>query len=216
MVEIDRLACWADVKLLAIDTATPRAAVVLHPSIGGAERRLEPRSAFRDCVPAIEDLLTENDVEWDQLDGLAIPRGPGSFTGLRIGATIAIALAELRGINLYAPSTLLAVAELCARPDQSRVCATFDARRGRSYAAVCERGDSKGWRLVHGPADLEPDRITTFARGATEVRLEDTMPEIGTIAAAIGSLVEQSPGRYRVADASRFELDYARPGVDVS
>lgn len=203
-------------RLLAIDTATSRAAVVLHPPIGGAERRLEPRSAFRDCVPAIQDLLTENDVEWDQLDGLVIPGGPGSFTGLRIGATIAVALAELRGVTLYAPSTLLAVSELCAPPDLSRVCATFDARRGRRYAAVCERGNSGGWRLVHGPADLEPDRITAFARGATEVRLEDAIPETGTIAAAIGSLVEQSPDRYRVADASRFEPDYARPGVDVS
>ncbi len=203
-------------KLLAIDTATPRAAVVLHPPIDGAERRLEPRSAFRDCVPAIQNLLTENDVEWDQLDGLAIPGGPGSFTGLRVGATIAVALAELRGMTLYAPSTLLAVSELCARPDQSRVCATFDARRGRRYAAVCERVGSEGWQLMYGPADLEPDRITAFARGATEVRLEDAMSEVGTIAAAIGSLVEQSPGRYRVADASRFEPDYTRPGVDAS
>jgi tRNA threonylcarbamoyladenosine biosynthesis protein TsaB len=204
------------VRLLAIDTATPRAAVALHLPIGGAERRLESRSAFRDCVPAIQDLLTKNDVEWDQLDGVAIPSGPGSFTGLRIGATIAVALAELRGMTLYAPSTLLAVSELCSRPDQSRVCATFDARRGRRYAAVCERVGSRGWRLLRGPADLEPDRITAFARGATEVRLEDARPEAGTIAAAIGSLVEQSPDRYRVADASSFEPDYARPGVDVS
>ncbi len=203
-------------RLLAIDTATPRPAVALHPAIDGGERRLEPRSAFRDCVPAIQDLLTENDVEWDQLDGLAVPRGPGSFTGLRIGATIAIALAELRGINLYAPSTLLAVSGLCARPDQSRVCATFNARRGRRYAAVCERGDHGSWRLVYGPADLEPDRITAFAPGATEVRLEDASSDAGTIAAAIASLIERSPDLHRVADASRFELDYARPGVDVS
>ncbi len=203
-------------RLLAIDTATPRPAVALHLPVGGAELRLESRSAFRDCIPAIQDLLAENDVEWDQLDGLAIPRGPGSFTGLRIGATIAVALAELRGIKLYAPSTLLAVSELCARPDQSRVCATFDARRGRRYAAVCERAGSRGWQLLHGPADLEPDRITAFARGATEVRLEDAMDKLGTIAAVVGSLVAQSPDRYRVADASGFAPDYARPGVDVS
>ena len=203
-------------KLLAIDTATPRAAVALHLPIGGTERRLEPRSAFRDCAPVIRDLLIENSVEWDQLDGLAIPGGPGSFTGLRLGATIAVTLAELRGLTLYAPSTLLAVSELCALPDQKRVCATFDARRGRRYAAVCERAGSEGWQLTHGPADLEPDRIIAFARGATEVRLEDATPEVGTIAAAIGSVVEQSPDRHRVADASRFEPDYARPGVDVS
>lgn len=203
-------------RLLAIDTATPRPAVALHLPVGGAQRRLEPRSAFRDCVPAIQAVLTENDVEWDRLDGLAIPCGPGSFTGLRIGATIAVALAELRGITLYAPSTLLAVSELCARPDQSRVCATFDARRERRYAAVCERAGSRGWRLLHGPADLEPDGITAFARGATEVRFEDAMVKRGTIAAAVASLVEQSPDRYRVADASGFVPDYARPGVDVS
>jgi tRNA threonylcarbamoyl adenosine modification protein YeaZ len=216
MVGIDRLACWADVRLLSIDTATPRAAVALHLPLGGAERRLEPRSAFRDCAPVIRDLLTENNVEWDQLEGLAIPGGPGSFTGLRIGATIALALAELRGLTLYAPSTLLAVSELCALPEQKRVCATFDARRGRRYAAVCERAGSDGWQLTHGPADLEPDHIIAFARGATEVRLEDATPDVGTIAAAIGSLVEQSPDRHRVADASRFEPNYARAGVDVS
>lgn len=203
-------------RLLAIDTATPRPAVALHLPVGWAERRLESRSAFRGCVPAIQDLLTENDIEWDQLDGLAIPGGPGSFTGLRISATIAVALAELRGIKLYAPSTLLAVSEFCAQPDQSRVCASFDARRGRRYAAVCERVGSRGWRLLHGPADLEPDRITAFAGGATEVRLEDAIVELGTIAAAVGSLVQQSPDRYRVADAAGFVPDYARPGVDVS
>lgn len=203
-------------KLLAIDTATPRPAVALHRPIGGAERRLGPRSAFRDCVPAIQDLLTEHNYGWDQLDGIAILGGPGSFTGLRIGATIAIALAELRGITLYAPSTLLAVSELCARADQLRVCASFDARRGRRYAAVCEREEAQGWRLVHGPADLEPEDITAFCRGAAEVRLEDAAPDVGTIAAAIGSLVEQAPHLHRVADASRFEPEYARPAVDVS
>jgi tRNA threonylcarbamoyladenosine biosynthesis protein TsaB len=203
------------VKLLAIDTATPRPAVALHQPVGRAERRLKPQSAFRDCVPAIQDLLTEHDLEWDQLDGLAIPGGPGSFTGLRIGATIAITLAELRGIGLYAPSTLLAVSELCARADQLRVCASFDARRGRRYVAVCEREGIRGWRLVHGPADLGPEHTAAFCRGAAEVRLEDAAPDGGTLAAALGSLVERAPERHRIADASRFELKYARPGVDV-
>lgn len=216
MVRIDRLACWPDVRLLAIDTATPRPAVTLHPPSADTEQLLEPRSAFRDCVPAIQGLLAENGIEWGQLDGLVIPGGPGSFTGLRIGATIAVGLTELRGLTLYAPSTLLAVSEVCARPGQLRVCATFDARRGRRYAGVCERSDSGAWRLMDGPADLEPGQIAAFARGATEVRLEDATREAGTIAAAIGSLVERSPDLHRVSDASRFEPDYARPGVDVS
>lgn len=200
--------------ILGIDTATAEAAVALRYAGRVSERPLTWRMAFRDSAPAMEALLAEACLGWDDLDGIAVPSGPGSFTGLRIGAALALALAELRCIALFAPATLVAVAEACADPRERRVCASLDARRGRRYAAICERDSPGAWRLMGTPLDVEPARVAALAAGVPIVSLEDERPGRPSIAVALTALAAQAPALYRLSSPGDLTLRYARSGAD--
>ncbi len=205
----------AAVTILAIDTATQEAGVALRHRGGVAERGLAWRSAFRELAPAVESLMAEAGIDWGEVGGIAIPAGPGSFTGLRVGAAFAMAVADLRRIPLFAPSTLAIVAEACAGPGDDRVCASMDARRGRRYAAVCERRAPGAWLLAAGPVDIEPEGVVVLAAGAPIVSLEDARPGRPSPAAALATLASVAPDAYRLPAPDRLALHYARAGAEL-
>lgn len=84
-------------------------------------------------LPAIADLLDAAGVTVADLAALVYAQGPGSFTGLRIGAGIVQGLAAPFGIGLIGVPTLDALASLC--PGQSCVLAAMDARMGEVFYA---------------------------------------------------------------------------------
>ncbi|HUP18832.1 MAG TPA: tRNA (adenosine(37)-N6)-threonylcarbamoyltransferase complex dimerization subunit type 1 TsaB [Gemmatimonadota bacterium] len=196
--------------VLAIDTATDAAGVALRTDAGTIGRRIAWRRAFVETAPAAEALLAAAGLGWPDLEALAIPAGPGSFTGLRVGAAFALGLAETRGIALHAVPTLAAVAEAWAPPGAPRVRAEMDARRGRRYAAVLERANG-GWRTVEGPFDLEPEAAARLGGDLPRAAAEGDGP---AVAGALSRLVAADPGRWRLASPERLELVYVRPGVD--
>jgi tRNA threonylcarbamoyladenosine biosynthesis protein TsaB len=198
--------------VLAIDTATAPGAVALR--VGGETlgRTLGRRAAFRETAPAIESLRVEAGLVWPDLDAVAVPAGPGSFTGLRVGAAIAIALARITRRPLFGVPTLLAVAQAFAPPGAERVCATLDARRGRRYAALYERAGPARWTLLDGPLDLVPGAVEALAAGAAVVS-----PDPGNasgVAVAICALVATNPAAHALVSPEDLELVYARPAVD--
>lgn len=201
--------------VLAIDTATDAAAVALLSGGRARVRGLGWRATFTETAPAMAALLEEAGIGWEAVDAIAVPGGPGSFTGLRVGAAIALAVAEARGTPLHAVPTLEAVAEAWAGPGDRAVCADLDARRGRRYVARYAR-EARGWRLVEGPLDVEPGVVEERAGGWPVVgpdrpsRREDPP----TLAEAMARLVARDPDRHRLASPEALELAYARPGVD--
>lgn len=199
-------------RILAIDTATSEAAVALGSEGRILERRLAWRSAFRESAPAMEALLDHAGLEWSELEGLAVPAGPGSFTGLRVGAAMALAIAELRKLPLFAPSTMSLVAEACGGADASPVCASLDARRGRRYAAVLERDDGV-WTVVRGPVDVVADRVPAWAGGIPHLHLEEREGEASP-AAALVALVARAPDAYRLPAPDALRIVYARPATE--
>lgn len=201
-------------RIVAIDTATDWTAVALHVDGEAAERPLAWRSAFREAAPAALELLRDAGIGWQDLDGIAVPAGPGSFTGLRIGAALALGIAEIRGIPLFAPSTLAVVAEAAAPGGVRRVLATLDARRTRRYAAVVER-DEAAWSVVEGPVDVEAVAVEAWAPGLPHARLEDSRGEESP-AAALARLVARAPRAFRLATPSDLRIVYARPAIDLS
>ncbi|MGH7570411.1 MAG: tRNA (adenosine(37)-N6)-threonylcarbamoyltransferase complex dimerization subunit type 1 TsaB [Gemmatimonadota bacterium] len=201
-------------RILAIDTATFEAGVALCLDERVLERRLAWRSAFRECAPAVEALLDEAGLGWSDLDGLAVPAGPGSFTGLRIGAALVLAIAELRELPLFAPSTLVVVAEACARPETTPVCASLDARRGRRYVALLER-KGKAWVTVRGPVDIDADRVGAWADGVPHVQLEKRL-DGSSPAVALAALVARAPDAYRLSAPGALRIAYARPPTEAS
>jgi tRNA threonylcarbamoyladenosine biosynthesis protein TsaB len=95
----------------------------------------------------------------EQLAGLAVSVGPGSFTGLRIGMATVKGLAEASALPLVAVPTLEALA--CNAPAAGLpVCAALDARKREVYAALYEWDENRQeWRPImeegaYAPADL--------------------------------------------------------------
>ncbi len=136
--------------LLALETATDVCSVALLDAGGGVvgvAETLEPRSHAARLVPLIGGLLTEHDVVPTDLGAVAVSAGPGSYTGLRIGASTAKGLAWVTGAALVAVPSLEALAfGALAAGAQSRLgagdllVAAFRSRRGEVYAAAfaCE------------------------------------------------------------------------------
>jgi tRNA threonylcarbamoyladenosine biosynthesis protein TsaB len=131
---------------LALDTSTPVGSVAIGR--GGevlAESLLRVRATHSEAVlPEIDRLLTGCGLGASDLQGVVVGGGPGSFTGVRIAASLAKGLCHARGLELFSFSSLAAVAAgaRCSGP----VCAMFDARRGQVYAA--------GYRVDEGIEEL--------------------------------------------------------------
>ena len=86
-------------------------------------------------IPRIEALLEELGATVGDLAGLVVGAGPGSFTGLRVGAATAKGMVRALGIPLWAFSSLAgAAASVDGDPLRPR-CVLFDARGDRVYAA---------------------------------------------------------------------------------
>ena len=127
-------------RLLAIETATEACSVAILVD-GDVRERFEiaPRRHADLALPWAEQLLADAGVAKPQLDAIAVGRGPGAFTGVRL----AIALAQ--GIALALDRPLLPVSTLAAlamRAEGGRIVAAIDARMGEVYlAAFARAGD---------------------------------------------------------------------------
>jgi tRNA threonylcarbamoyl adenosine modification protein YeaZ len=206
--------------VLAIDTATGPGSIALRIGEQTSQRTIEWRAAFRETAPAIQSLMAEAGLDWGGLDGIAVPTGPGSFTGLRVGAALALGLSRIADRPLFGVPTLAAVAAAFAPEDARRVCATLDARRGRRYAALYERVGPGRWEILEGPLDAEPSAVEELAGGAPQVGPDPASGQPGPrggvgLAAAVACLATADPGRYGLASPRGLELVYARSGVDV-
>lgn len=80
---------------LAIRTDSPEATIALiDGSKVVAEKKWEAgRRLSAELLPAIRDLMKAQKIDWNNLAGVIVFKGPGSFTGLRIGATVGNAIA---------------------------------------------------------------------------------------------------------------------------
>ncbi|KTC65466.1 glycoprotease (O-sialoglycoprotein endopeptidase) (plasmid) [Legionella adelaidensis] len=123
-------------KLLALDTSTDRASIALsyHNQIETREHH-DIRQHAQFLLPMVEELLSSCDLSIKQLDGVVFGRGPGSFTGLRIGCSVAKALAYAADLPLYPVSTLNAIAQKIWEKGLTNVLAVIDARMHELYWA---------------------------------------------------------------------------------
>ncbi|MEJ2184913.1 MAG: tRNA (adenosine(37)-N6)-threonylcarbamoyltransferase complex dimerization subunit type 1 TsaB [Gemmatimonadota bacterium] len=121
--------------LLAIETSTATGSVALGDGRAvWAEVVLGVQSRHAESVlPAVQFALDTAGVTLDGVDGVVVGAGPGSFTGVRVGAATAKGLVRGRDVPLFAYSGLLALAASVG--GEKPVCALFDARRGEVYGA---------------------------------------------------------------------------------
>ncbi|SIO45604.1 tRNA threonylcarbamoyl adenosine modification protein YeaZ [Singulisphaera sp. GP187] len=143
-------------NLLALDTSTNRAAVVVATTDGAVHTAAsDPDQRHgRNLIPVIRDLLREANLTVADLDGIAVGLGPGSYTGLRIGLTAAKTLAYTAGKPLAGLDSL----EMIARnaPDEERfVSVIADAQRGDLYVANFARTESAAPLVRTSPTRIE-------------------------------------------------------------
>ena len=88
-------------------------------------------------IPIIDRALADCDKSLDDIDAVAVSRGPGSFTGIRIGVSTARALAQARNLPVVEVPSLYAAA-LGVSGFEGIICPVLDARRSQVYAAAYE------------------------------------------------------------------------------
>ena len=84
-------------------------------------------------VTEVDNIIKRNNIDKKELDAVVVGIGPGSYTGVRIGVTIAKTIAYALKIKVYAKSSL----SLLKHGNSPTIC-LFNARSGRSYFAVYE------------------------------------------------------------------------------
>ncbi len=120
--------------LLAIDTATRFIGLALHNgNTLLAELTWQTHNSHTvQLAPAIQELFSRSELEMGGLTALAVSTGPGSYTGLRIGVSLAKGMAAVRGLPLVGVTTLDTLA--AGAPPQtgsSGLIAVVQAGRGR-------------------------------------------------------------------------------------
>jgi tRNA threonylcarbamoyladenosine biosynthesis protein TsaB len=142
----------APVLTLAIDTATPHGGVALvRDGAVLGERRIEAAREHSRLIPvAIRELLAAAGVSVGAVDVVAVSRGPGSFTGIRVGLAFAKAFCASGTPRLVLVSSLAGLARGAhAGEDVAFVAALFNARRGQVYAGFYPVADG----VVSGEAE---------------------------------------------------------------
>lgn len=121
-------------KLLAFETATEACSVALWLDGEVIERfELAPRRHAELSLPWADELLARAGVARSQLDAIAVGRGPGAFTGVRL----AIALAQGVALALDRPVVPVStLAALAMRAGDGHVLAAIDARMSEVYCAT--------------------------------------------------------------------------------
>ncbi len=155
-------------NLLSFDTCTDVMSIALQRDVDGVPRTWQHTGAggaqaSSTLIPAIQQLLREADLRFDELDAVVFGRGPGSFTGLRTACSVAQGLAFGAGVKVLPVDTLLAVAEEAryqSAPDDAslRVLALLDARMDEVYVAHYEFNSGR-WKQHEGYSLIRPENL---------------------------------------------------------
>lgn len=164
-------------RLLAIDSATEFCSVALSNKDQVLSRGEElPRQHSQALLPYVDELLTEAGVTLKELDGIVVSQGPGSFTGVRIGASIAQGLAFSQNLPMVQVSTLAAMAQACYRlHGATHVVAAIDARMGEVYFGTYHLVD--GLMVLQGEEVVcAPHEVQLYGRASTDGAQQGTFP----------------------------------------
>jgi tRNA threonylcarbamoyladenosine biosynthesis protein TsaB len=174
--------------VLGFDTSTPATAVGLRLPDGATvqarddpDRGERPGHATR-LLPLAAGLLAEAGLRFADVDRIAVGVGPGTFTGLRIGAASARGLAQSLNAELIGVSSLLALAQAAVSREAVQgqgVLAAIDARRGEAFvAAYAPAGGPAADRERTPPRDRTPPRELTSPRALVPAEFGEILDEM--------------------------------------
>lgn len=170
-----------DRPILAFDTSTAclAGAVVLGDKVLSEVQSFAERNHSVQIVLKLQELLQQSGIKREELAGIAVGKGPGSYTGMRIAVAAAKTIAWVWQLPLVGVSSLEAIAYgarhaadqayLTQPGDQEWVLPIMDARRGQVYTGGYGQNDESGWScLAPDGVRLMHDWVDHVARQAAE------------------------------------------------
>jgi len=132
------------VNILAIETATPACALGLRTHDGFEVGWVvdDDRHHTEALTSSLQRLLAESNLRVRDLDRVVVDRGPGLFTGLRVGLATALGLSEATGCDLVGVTSLELLAHGChATGTRGTLVCAVDGRRGEVFVQTFRLGD---------------------------------------------------------------------------
>lgn len=214
--------------ILNIETATTVCSVsvsrndeiITYEEVNGGYTHAENLHVF------IKEVMLQAGLEFKELDAVSVSKGPGSYTGLRIGVSAAKGLAYALGIPLIAVDTLQLMAQgvLFKTDEECVLCPMIDARRMEVYCAVYNRSLENILPVEALIIDQESiqkfkteNKILFFGDGMAKCReVLQTIPgarfmeEIYPSSENMAKLVYKSYAEKRFEDVAYFEPYYLK------
>lgn len=215
-------------KLLAIETSTEACSVAVYADGAVlARHELAPRRHTQLVLPWADELLAEAGLRKSQLDAIAVGRGPGAFTGVRL----AIALVQGLALALDRPVLPISTLAVLAMQGQGeRILAAIDARMGEVYLGEFAR-DADGLVTAAGEEIICPPARAPLPESAVSGVGTGFGAEHGALVARLGAalagfdasvlphaadlakLAVRAFARGEAVDAARIEPAYLRDKV---
>ena len=174
--------------ILALDTVTEACSVaLLHQGNITFEDELSPRTHTQRILPMVDGLLKNANLSIKEVDYLAFGRGPGSFTGVRVGVGVAQGLALGAELKVVPISNLTTMAEQAYQElGATEVIALIDARMNEVYFSQLVRTEN-GW------IEKVKEQVCSTERALVQFQLDnDKITVVGTGWAAYPQFAEQN------------------------
>ena len=219
-----------DNLFINIETSTDTCSVALSRGCEAIDKREnQSRDHASSLAKYIQELLECNNLKVKDLSGVAVSKGPGSYTGLRIGTCTAKGMAYQAGIKFLAIDTLQAMALQASKqitnPD-TIICATIDAGRNEVYSELFDMKNSSVRQCIAEiiTADSYSDTLASrpmvfIGNGAEKISKIINhpnaifMPEIKTSAVYMAELTDKAFKNNDFADVAYFEPFYLKDYV---
>ncbi|MDN2662205.1 tRNA (adenosine(37)-N6)-threonylcarbamoyltransferase complex dimerization subunit type 1 TsaB [Psychromonas sp. 14N.309.X.WAT.B.A12] len=175
----------SSLNILCIDSSTEACSVALSTSDTTTHHfMLAPREHTQKILPTVNDVVKQANLTLADIDVIAYGQGPGSFTGVRIGISIAQGLAYGLEKKMVGVSTLQAMAQqaLVNDPTCNNVYAAIDARMGEVYFAQYCKQDGV-MTLQEKEVVIKPETlIETYQTQGLSVQKASTLVGTGWVA----------------------------------
>ena len=187
-------------KLLAIETATEScSAALLSDSELFSLNEIAPRRHNEIILSMCEQVLAQGQVSLSQLDAIAFGRGPGSFTGVRLAASVTQGIAIGQDLPVVPVSSLAAMAQAAFEAKKvDNVLSCIDARMQEIYFGLYKLNDAQIMELIGDEKVIPPNAIN--------ISVEEKCYGVGSGWKPYADILHESLGKKLSFDENAFPL----------